>query len=118
MTPEQAIAQLDRQLAAHGQDVTLIRYSGTSTTVLDQAACRGFVRQKAPEQLAGNLIQVDADIVLSPTDLTAAGWPDDPKKGDKVEIDGDATGRQRTVLWAEPIRLAGTLVRVNLHVRG
>lgn len=110
MTPASAIASLDRQLAEHGQDVIL----RTGNTTVGQRPCRAFVRGYKPDELdnAGLIKQGDKKVTVSVTGLGAFG---EPQGGQIVIVDG----KPRTV-QGEPefIRLAGTLVRVNMTVRG
>lgn len=107
MSPDQAIAALDRQIALHGQDVVLRR--GATDYPM-----RGWVRGYRPDELAGGIQQGDSDVVLSPTGLAAAGFPDRPKRGDKLLT----TGRLRNVEYADPVQIGGKTVRHNLQVRG
>lgn len=126
MTPEESIAMLDRQLAAHGQDVTLRRLTGTQLIPFD-VVCRAFVRGYGPDELTGTIAQGDSLVILSPTEIEANDWPGPnssatpdtsdrrvPRKGDKVVI----AGRVRNVEAPAPIYLGGELVRINLQVRG
>ncbi|WP_454917312.1 hypothetical protein [Xanthobacter sediminis] len=118
MTPAAAIAALNRQLRLHGQDVVLRRYivvSGVRTPV--DATVRASVRDFRPDELAGGIVQGDTQVVLSPSGIIAAAWPgpqDWPRIGDRVEIDG----RERAVQAAPVVRMAGTVVRINMQVRG
>lgn len=105
MSPQQAIAMLDRQLAKHGQTLKLKRGSGALVEM------RGFVRGFKPNELVGTLQQGDRSVVLSPTHLGAFGVPRAQDKA--VFADGSAT-----VQAVEPVRLNDVLVRVNLVVRG
>lgn len=107
MSPEQAIAALDRQIALHGQDVVLRR--GTADYPM-----RGWVRGYRPDELAGGIQQGDSDVVLSPTDLAAAGFPGPPKRLDVLVT----AGRARSVQLADPVQIGGKTVRHNLQVRG
>jgi hypothetical protein len=108
MTPASAIASLDAQLAEHGQDVIL----RTGNTKVGQQTCRAFVRGYKPAELVGLIEQGDKKVTVSPTGLGSFGEPSD---GQIVVVDG----RPRTIK-GEPefIRIAGTLVRVNMTVRG
>jgi hypothetical protein len=108
MTPVESIASLDAQLAEHGQDVIL----RTGNTTVGQQTCRAFVRGYKPDELVGLIQQGDKRVTVSPTGLGAFGEPQD---GQIVLIDG----KPRTI-QGEPefIRIAGTLVRVNMTVRG
>lgn len=118
MTPAAAIAALDRQLWLHGQDVVLRRYvmaAGVRTPV--DATLRASVRDYRPDELAGGIVQGDTAVVLSPTGIIAAAWPgtqDWPRVGDRIVIDG----RERAVQAASVVRMAGTVVRINVQVRG
>lgn len=120
MTPARAIAMLDRQLAQHGEDVTLRRRSGAGT--LDVTCRARPVAAKAGE-LVGEVRQTATMLVLSPTQILAAGWPSGlapgasederwPRPGDEVVLDG----RTRRISSAERFRLDGTVVRINLEV--
>lgn len=111
MTPASAIAMLDRQLAAHGETVTLRRPVANAAAI--EVDVLAFVRGYRPDELAGGIQQGDSEVVLSPTSLVAP-WPDLPKRLDKVLIDG----RLRNVEMANAVRIAGEVVRINLMVRG
>lgn len=113
MTPEAAIAALDRGLASAGQDVTLRRTTGTQRIPLD-VTCRAMVRAYQPHELVGEIQQGDSQVIISPTEMARAQWPWPPKANDFVIV----AGRQRTVLAAAPIHMADELVRVDLQVRG
>lgn len=104
MSPAAAIAMLDRQIAAHGQAVTLRRLNPASTSDL-----RAFFRGYRPDELAGGIQQGDSTATLSPTGLGVL-----PKTLDKLT----ASGRVRTVQAVEPVEIDGVLVRVNLWLRG
>jgi hypothetical protein len=108
MTPAQAIAALDRQLVAHGEDVTLRK----GNTTVGQKTVRAFVRGFKPEQLVGTLTQASKRVTLSPTGLDTYGLP---QRGQFVLIDG--TPRS---IDGEPefIHFGGELVRINLTVTG
>ena len=119
MTPAAAIAALDRQLRRHGHDAVLRRstWSGTTRTTAD-VAVRIKLRGYAPDELVSGITQGDSEVVMSPTQINAAGWPsgapEPPKAGDTLV----SAGRARAVIAAEPIYLGGELVRINLQVRG
>ena len=117
---------LDRQLAASGQDIVLTRTVAGGGPV--SVTCRAQVRSYQPHELVAGtgLIQGDSLVVISPTQIAAAGWagpqvggqPDvripDKNKGDKVVI----AGRTRAVQMAWGTYLAGELVRIEMQVRG
>lgn len=116
MTPAQAVAALDRALAAGGTPVTLRRVSGTDPQTFTDCACPAKVAGgAAPAALpGGELAQAEIRVILSPSALAAAGWPVPIRRGDKVLI----AGRARQVEAAEAVELAGAVVRWNLRVAG
>lgn len=126
----QHIADLDRSLAEHGEDIVLRRVNGTSTanqTFVD-VTCRAFVRGFSPDELVGGITQQDRNVILSSTEIDAAGWPANeadstsevderiPRKnrGDRCKV----AGNWCTVEAAQGIRIGGTLVRIDMRVRG
>ena len=114
MTPAAEIAKLDRQLAQHGQDVVIRRYtavSGSPRPKTDVPA-RAFVRAVKADQLAGKITQTASDVVLSPSATVLAALP--LEADDKIVI----AERERNVELAKPIEMAGTLVRIDLVVLG
>lgn len=108
MTPAAAIAMLDRQLAQHGQDVKLRH----TTAAAGEVTARAVVRGIRADEFASWMQQGDRKVVVSPTSLAAFG---EPKDGEFVVFDGKP---RRIVGEPELIRVAGTLVRVNMIVRG
>jgi len=115
VTPAAEIAKLDRQLAQHGQDVVIRRYtavSGSPRPKTDVPA-RAFVRAVKADQLAGKITQTASNVVLSPSATgLAALLP--LEADDKIVI----AERERNVELAKPIEMAGTLVRIDLVVLG
>lgn len=133
MTPADAIAALDRQIAAHGQPIAFRRGAEAPISVL------GFVRGYKPEQLVGMLTQQDRQVVVSPTFLDGmlvpvlqtfrpwsdgllwqdtAPWAEEPWVfAPQANDDFQTMGRRGKVTSAEPIHLGGVLVRWNLVVR-
>lgn len=116
MTPVEAIAMLDRQIAEHGQTVAIQRIVGTGPTATGQGGdvqIAAHVRTLREDELIAGMTQNDLMVIVSPTALVA--WPFGlPAKGDKVVIDG----RGHNIELPQPIKLAGTLVRLNLKVKG
>lgn len=108
MTPAQAIAKLQRQLVAHGQNVDLRKIAGGQTQS-ESLAQRAFVRGYKPEELVGQIQQGDRNVVLLP-DAVAVTL----KKGDKIIIAGATVN----VEVAEIVRMNDIAVRVNVRVRG
>lgn len=110
MTPAAAIAALDRQIAAHGEAVTLRRIGSPSDTTL---AARAFVRRAAIDPLAAgtDAAQAGTTVILSPTGLTTFV---PPVRGDHITI----AGRLANIEEVETITMASTVVRYNLRVSG
>lgn len=105
MTPEHAIAMLDRQIAAHGQPLALRRGNGGA-----QHNARGFVRGYKPDELIGLVSQADRNVTISPSSLGAYGLP-------KALDEFSSNGQRGKVEDVEPIHIGETLVRVNMRVR-
>lgn len=111
MTPHQAIAKLDRAIARNGQTVTLRR--GTASAPVATAALKAHVRGYDPDELVGGITQKDSKVILAPTGLK--GWPSGMvQENDWIQIDG----RWRSIVAAVPVRMADTLVRIELQVKG
>lgn len=102
MTPTEAIAMLDRQLAKTGQDIAFRR------GVVEQEAW-GKVDSYAPEQLVGIITQADQRVVVSPSSLGTY----EPKENDEFTTGG----RLGVVTAAQPRRMQNTIVRWNISVR-
>lgn len=109
MTPAQAISALDRQLAAHGRSMRLVRPGGG----LADGVGRGFCRDFKPEELVGSVHQGDRLAILSPTWLQPIGWMA-VEEGDRVSFGG----RWYRVQAPDLVEIADTVVRVELHLRG
>jgi hypothetical protein len=108
-TPSGMIARLDDSLRRLGQDVIL----RTGNTTVGQVTVRAHVRTvKARDELIGGIVQGDKIVRISPTGLGSFG---EPKKGQFVVIGG-----KPHAIVAEPefLRPGGTLVRINMIVRG
>lgn len=104
MTPDQAIAMLDRQLSAHGQAVVFKRGAVEQTAV-------GFVRGFKAEQLVGLITQQDREVIVSPSSLGSY----QPRENDDFVI--TAGVKLGKVMAAEPVHIGATLVRWNIRVR-
>lgn len=129
MTPAAAIAALDRQLARHGEDIVIsrvVKRGGINVTVL--VTCRAFVRAVSADEIAGKITVDDLKVIISPTQIIAAGWPgmDEnivagnavdqriPKSSDKVTVQG----RPREIRAPKPKLLDGVWVRCDMVVAG
>lgn len=113
MTPAAAIAMLDRQIAEHGQEITLRKVNAPTDGTAD-IAVRAFVRGFRPEELAGGVQQSDSKVILSPTVLDGTPFAAGVKRLDKILIDG----RLRNVEGVNPVRINGMAVRHELWVKG
>ena len=108
MTATEAIAMLDRQLAAHGEVVGLRHMTSGAATSTETLLA--FVRGYKPDEVVGAIQQGDGKVTLSPTGLSLL-----PKFNDKIVV-GDM--KVRNVQAVEEVRLAGVVVRYNIQVRG
>lgn len=128
MSPEDAIASLDRFLSDNGQDIQLVRITGAANQATFSAKVRAFVRDYKPTELVGSIIQGDSHVVVSATDIARSNWPGPqpvrsppvmtdtrvPATNDKAVI----AGKTRNIQAATPFYLGGQLVRIEMAVRG
>lgn len=115
MTPGSAIASIDRQIAAHGQTVTLRRTVPNAAAI--EATVRGVVRGYRPEQITDGITLGASQVILSPTALMGTAFETEenwPRKNDKVILNG----RVRNIEAPDPIKINDVLVRFNLQVAG
>ncbi len=125
MTPDAAIAMLDRQLAKHGEDVVITRIvKRGGVNVTESVTCRAFVKLVSADEIVGKITADDLKIIISPTQILAAGWPGTdeniiagnnvdqriPKSSDKVLVQG----RPREIRAPKPKLLNGVWVRSDL----
>ena len=119
------IASLNRQLSSQGQYITLTRMTGSDNQAESSVRCLAIVRQYDPSELGEGIIQGDSLLIVGLDEINNASWPGgrigptvgDPRvpvKGDKVMV----AGTERSVEVADPLYVAGTLVRLNIRVRG
>jgi hypothetical protein len=125
INPQELIADLDEGLREAGTSAKLIRLYGeerTQSKVDLNIVLRGY----SAHEIAGDIQQTDQMFIISPTEITNAGWPgyhnnepDNidlriPRKNDQIE-----TSRGKlTVQEAEGINVQGVLVRIQGRVRG
>lgn len=118
------VARLDRALQRAGEDVVLRRVVGATNQALIDAPVRALVRGFKPAELVGGIIQGDSLAIISPTGIEAAQWPGGhaPQAADaRVPVRNDkliVQGRTRNIEAAAPIYVDGTLVRIELQLRG
>jgi hypothetical protein len=111
------LVDLDEMLEEYGEDIVLQRFATDSEgvqSVTNTATCRAVVRLGSPQELV--VISGEAPntrIIMSPSDLAAAGWPGLPGKDDRVLIQGIANN----IEMAMPISVGGQLVRIELQTR-
>jgi len=128
VTPENAIASLDRQIAQHGQKITLTRVTGVANQAKFTATMRAIVRGYQPKELIGTIAQGDTKVILSVTDIEVARWPGPkvsnpmaPKIDPRVPLKSDPMvieGVSRTIQAAAPFYIDGKLIKVEIQVRG
>lgn len=128
MSPESAIAMLDRQLAQHGEDVLLERVTGTQGQITFSAPCRArLLVPREPQPVTEGAQQREQTYALSPSDINRAQWPGPailpvppgdrriPKKGpDRLVVQDKTLAIENGV----GIYVDGELVRVEVTVRG
>lgn len=127
---DREIADLNMSLAADGEWITIRRLFGTQLVPVS-VTCRAFVRTISAEELVAGISQESSNIILSPSEIIAQGWPGPwtpsaaeqvnpgtdrrvPRKGDKAII----KNRTRNVEVSKPIYVDDELVRIELRVLG
>jgi hypothetical protein len=125
MTPAQLIADLDAALARTGEDCVLRRKEG-SPIIEKDVTVRASVRGVRSNEIVGTVTQAYSKAVISMTQILAAGWPAGhtvtpgavdprlPRANDFLIV----KGKQRQIMFVNPIAIDGTVVRVNLTVAG
>lgn len=113
------LADLDEFLADDGETLFLWRGNGARVT------CRAFVRGYQPQEIVGSITQQDLKVILSPTQINAAGWPNlaptTPAGDPRIPLKGDRMLTSRgplTVQAAVGIYAMDTLVRIEAQARG
>jgi hypothetical protein len=125
VTPATAIDMLDRQLSVHGEDCILRRKEGQPLVEKD-VTVRASVRGLRGDEIVGTATQAYSKAVISMTQILEAGWPAGhavtpgatdpriPRANDFLVVKGKA----RQIMFAAPIAIDGTVVRVDLTVAG
>lgn len=114
MTPAQALVSLRRQLAQHGRDIVIRRWSGPSgARVSTEATTRARIVGYAPEKIVG-LVQAGDRKAIVQVDSLSALLP--LKDTDKVVVDG----REFAIRFVDDQtrRIDGTLIALELVVSG
>lgn len=115
MTPQEAIAGLDRDLQIAGSDATLARI--VPDQVDAAVAVRAHMREYTSRDLAGGVVMGASKVVISPTPLKSTvfeGETNWPRAGDFITV----FGRRRHIDGAKYHTIDGVLVRINLTVAG
>jgi hypothetical protein len=125
MTPAELTRDLDGFLREIGEDCILRRKEG-SPLVEKDVTVRASVRGLRADDLVGTATQAWSKAVISMTQILASGWPAGhtvtpgavdprlPRPNDFLVVKGKA----RQIMFADPIAVDGTVVRVNLTVAG
>lgn len=114
MSPEQAIAALDRALQSTGEPVTLrriLQHQGQPSSNHD-VTVRALTGGSGGYDFAGG-IQLDrGSVIISPTEVVNNQWCWPVKKRDLIIFDG----RPRIVEDVTPVKLAGVIVRYDVDI--
>lgn len=126
MSAATEIAKLDRRLRRHGEDCILRRKEGNPLADKD-VTVRASVRGLKAEEISGTTITMaHSTVVMSMTQILAAGWPSGyvlipgavdprlPRANDFLIV----KGKQRQVSFVDPIAVDGVVVHINLTVAG
>jgi hypothetical protein len=114
VTPAQALASLRGQLAKHGRDVVIRRWSGPSAArVSTEATTRARITGYAPEKIVG-LVQVGDRKAIVQVDSLSSLLP--LKDTDKVVVDN----REFAIRFVDDQtrRIDGTLIALELVISG
>lgn len=117
MTPAAARSALRRQIAQHGEAVTVRRYSGTGEARSSaDYATTGRVTGYLPDQLAGNLQQGDRKVIMAYEDLAATAIALPLLITDKLVLRGKELAIK--ALDDNTRRLAGEIIAYEIGVAG
>lgn len=116
------IARLDRSLARSGCIITLRRLTlgPKNTQILFDCDAGAVVRDYAPNELVGGIIQGDSRVILSPSPLLKKKWPGPGEPPLPVAL-RDRTviaKKERAIQAVTPFYNGDDVVRIELQVRG
>jgi len=117
VTPAAARSALRRQIAQHGEAVTVRRYAGTGEARSSaDYATTGRVTGYLPDQLVGNLKQGDRKVILAYDDLAATAITLPLLLTDKLVL----RGKEFVIksLDDNTRRLAGELIAYEVGIAG
>ncbi len=127
---DREIADLNMSLAADGEWIELRRLYGTQLVPVS-VTCRAFVRIiNGTQEVAAGITQRVANIILSPSEIIAAGWPG-PWTPSAAEPVNPGTDRRvprkndkavtKSIVWnievPKPIYVDDELVRIELRTQ-
>ena len=119
------IARLDACLQRRGEDCVLRRKEGSPLTEKD-VNVRASIRGLKGLDVVGTATQAYSKAIISMTQILAAGWPAGhvvnpgaadprlPRPNDFLIV----KGKQRQVMFVDPIAVDGTVVRIEMQVAG
>lgn len=100
-------------LGRYGRAMTVRRRQGTTTT-FTQVSVTGILRSFRPEEIAGGVMQGDAQAIITANEIIGTAGFSPPVKGDFVAIDG----KNWAVLGVTPRMIESDVVAYHLWMRG
>jgi hypothetical protein len=113
-------ASLDAALLAAGEDIILRRRTMVGDVVTDtDVVCRARVDTVNSNEIAGTIAVSDLKVIISPTELLAANWPDGTGSPPRTTDFIVARGKLRQIKVVDP-KIIGDegLCRINLIAAG
>jgi hypothetical protein len=112
------IADLDGMIDSDGEWIRLQRLTigPDGAAIPFEARMKAIVRRGAPSDLVEPGGQ-ETTVVASPTWLSRARFPGEPRRDDRVIIEADPNA-PTAIAELKPVRVGGRLVRVTLACRG
>lgn len=104
---------MPRLLARFGRAMTVRRRQGTTTT-FTQVSVTGILRSFRPEEIAGGVMQGDAEAIITANEILGTAGFAPPAKGDFVAIDA----KNWAVLGVTPRMIEADIVAYHLWIRG
>lgn len=127
---DREIFDLDYTLGLDGEWIEIRRLFGTQQIPVS-VTCRAFVRSIGASELEAGIDQNQSNIVISPSEIIAAGWPGpwtqkpselvNPGTDRRVPVKGDKAvikNRVRNIEVSKPIYVDDELVRIDMRVLG
>lgn len=119
MTPAEARQMYRDQTNLHGEDISIRRYSGTTTsrTYVDRA-CRARIKGGAAVELVGTITQIKYRLIVLAEDLDGESPPFVIKKSDKIVATRFANELAITDVDDSTARIGETLIAYILDSLG